>query len=462
MDLEVERAGPDRTSARKYAAPAGPGTWWSELLVLCAAGALAARLFFLTSRYAVNVFFMDQWDFNDPTLFAPRSLWEMFRWQHGPHRQGLGALVTYLIEPHFQWNSRCDSFIAGILVALATLFALALKKRLSGAITLFDVAIPLIFLTPLQYEALFITANPTQGPLPLLLLLTYCAAWTVPSLGLRYTLVLLINFAAIHTGYCFFLGVITPVAVVLDYWLAARAAPARKACLAIGLAASLLSLWIFFTGYVFKTEVDCAPDLFTAPWSFTRFLLLMLANVFGVKQSWGWSLAAGAAVAGALGAVLVLSLRRLVKGGAGRSTAWTVAILTGYTLLFAVNAAYGRSCLGPDPAQQSRYVIWMGPGIFGLYLFLASLPATRLRSALLLVLTAALAGTVPLRREDRSILEFVSAAKRNWASCYLELEDIRGCNHRVGYGVYPAATPELKAKLDFLKETRQNLYIGRR
>ena len=75
-----------------------------------------------------------------------------------------------------------------------------------------------------------------------------------------------------------------------------------------------------------------------------------------------------------------------------------------------------------------------------------------------MVLAAALSSTVPLRKDDTKILGFVSSAKRNWKACYVQFEDIRGCNHAVGYGVYPNLDRNLKGKLEFLKETRQNLY----
>ena len=61
--------------------------------------ALAFRLFRLTAQYAVNIFFWDQWDFNDATLFEHHSPWQIFRFQHGSHRQGLGGLLAALVEP---------------------------------------------------------------------------------------------------------------------------------------------------------------------------------------------------------------------------------------------------------------------------------------------------------------------------------------------------------------------------
>ena len=65
---------------------------------------LAGRLIRLTTRYAVNIFFWDQWIFNNATLFQHHSVWEMFRWQFGP-RLGLGPLISRLYDPHFHWNS---------------------------------------------------------------------------------------------------------------------------------------------------------------------------------------------------------------------------------------------------------------------------------------------------------------------------------------------------------------------
>jgi hypothetical protein len=60
----------------------------ASLVVAVAFAIFAARLFRLISKYAVNIFFSDQWEFNDATLFQKHTIWQMFAWQHGPHRQG--------------------------------------------------------------------------------------------------------------------------------------------------------------------------------------------------------------------------------------------------------------------------------------------------------------------------------------------------------------------------------------
>ena len=434
---------------------------WPAVVVWAVFAGLSARLLTLISHYSVNVFFMDQWDFNEATLFQKHSWWEMFRWQHGPHRQGLGAIVAFLVDPPLHWNSRSESFLIGFIVLLATVCALWLKIRLFGAITVFDVCIPLILLTPLQYETLVITANFAHGPLPLLLVLLFCLAWTVPDLVLRYSLILLINFLVIHTGFGLFLGVITPVALAADYWLHRHEHPSRTVLFAFSLLVALGSLALFFARYKYETSVDCAPNLLQAPAAFAQFLFLMFANLLGVK-GWGlFPLLVGGLTFAAILTALVASTASLRSGSrADRPKRWTAAILLSFCLLFSADASYGRSCLGPQVAQVSRYVIYMDLGLLGLYFFLLSLPQSVFRKALLVVLSAALFATIPIRKQDQSVMGFVSSAKSRWKSCYLRMEDIRGCNHAVGYGVYPNMDRNLKGKLEFLKQTKQNLYSG--
>ncbi len=431
------------------------------LAVLLVTALAFARLLRLVSLYAVNVFFMDQWEFNDATLFQQHSLWQMFRWQHGPHRQGLGALVAWWIEPLFHWNSRAESFVIAFILLLATGCALWLKYRLFGRLEAFDVCIPLLLLSPLQYETVFITANFAHGPLPVLLVLLYCLSWTVSNPVYRYPAILFLNFLSIHTGFGLFLGIVTLVALLADYLLRFRREPRSFLIFAASLLLSILSLAFFFFHYAYQTSVDCAPDFPHSPAPFIRFLFLMLANLFAIKGTGLFPFLAGALLFAAMVSVLGVCAASLCLNRSARDpVSWTVAILLAYCLLFSFNAAFGRSCLGPSVAQVSRYVIYLGLGLLGLYLFIANLsnPSTRrICSALLL---AALVTALPIRDRDQKVMDFVSSAKRNWTDCYIQREQIRECNHLVGYGVYPLPTPELKAKLDFLKQAKLNLYAN--
>src|SRR5256885_2369142 len=190
----------------------------SLLLVLSCYAAISIKFFRFISQYAVNLFITDQWDFHRATLFEEHSFWEIFRWQHGPHRQGLGGVISKLVDPFFHWSSRAQSFEAGIIILLAAIFALYLKRRLFGRIDYFDVAIPLLFLTRNQFEPLIAATNISHGPVPLLLMMFYCLAWTLQHRLARYICIVTVNFLLIYTGFGIFAGFITPVLLLFEYF----------------------------------------------------------------------------------------------------------------------------------------------------------------------------------------------------------------------------------------------------
>src|SRR5437870_4836586 len=78
----------------------------------------ALRLFHLIDQYAVNILFWDQWDFYDP-LFRNASLWDMFNYRHGPHRQGLGYFLIKWVAGISRWDSRADIFSIAVVMCVA-------------------------------------------------------------------------------------------------------------------------------------------------------------------------------------------------------------------------------------------------------------------------------------------------------------------------------------------------------
>ena len=66
-------------------------------------------------------------DMYDSTLLEQHSWWEIFRWQYGPHRQGLGGILSKLLESSVSWNGRYEAVEAGVIIVLAALLALCMK-----------------------------------------------------------------------------------------------------------------------------------------------------------------------------------------------------------------------------------------------------------------------------------------------------------------------------------------------
>jgi|SRR5579859_2273518 len=452
-----------RTPLWEWLAAYGP-----SLLVAASFILFAARMFQLISEYAVNIFFSDQWEFNDATLFQKHSVWQMFSWQHGPHRQGLGALFAKLVDPPFHWNSRIESFIVGGVVVVAAICALGLKKRIFGRLSVFDVAIPAIFFTSGQWETLVLTPNFAHGSFPLLLLVLYCLAWTVETPIVRYPLILLINFVTIYTGFGLLLGILTPFLFVLDHLTRKKEVQLPTACLLGVVLISLASFGSFFLGYKFKPYMECFSFEPQSPQSYLAYVAVMCSNFFAVKGSRATLQIAGFTVLVAWLASAVLAARPLLRRDglqlqvAHRAKSLVPLILISYTLLFCVASAYGRVCGGLWSAQSSRYVIYLELAALGLYFQLLSSRRTSIQRLflggfLVLVITASLA-------VDRSEMTYFRYVKQEWKICYMRTENIRGCNQFVGFAIFSRAPEEihLQEKLQYLKATKQNLYLDSR
>jgi hypothetical protein len=419
---------------------------------------LAGRLYRLAYRYAVNIFFWDQWVFYDADLFQKHSLWEMFRWQFGPHRLGLGPLVSTLIEPHFRWNARAQSFLACTIVTMAALCALWLKWRLFGNLTAFDIVIPIAYLSAGQYESLFTVSDLAHGSLPLLLITLYCLAWTANNLPVRYAFVLALNFITIYTGFGLFVGVITPLLVSADFWSNLRPKQRGWFYLAAGLLASCASLASFFVGYTLQPAVECFSRAPLSPYLHLAYITLLFSNFWtkgvgplaftigGVAVVWlVWTLSTA-----------VWAMPRL-QGAAWLRKAIPAALI-GFSLLFALNAALGRLCLGLASAQASRYTNYLALGLVGAYLNLLNLRPTQVRNSLLTVTTVAFLATIPIRADDRYSMRAGSEIKLNWKKCYLAGGTIPECDTVAGFQIEPEPERVLQHKLDFLRRNRINLF----
>lgn len=430
------------------------------MLVSAVSLILGGRLLRLTYRYSVNIFFWDQWSFYDATLFQKHSRWEMFRWQYGPHRLGLGAALSSLVEPFFHWNSRTESFVALSVVVLATLCALWLKTLLWGKLAIPDLVIPIAYLSALQYESLFTNSDLAHGPLPLLLVTFYCLAWTVRHRTLRYVLLLVTNFVTIHTGFGVFLGFLTPLLIAFDYWRS-RTEPRAGVFFVPALLAACVSIAYFFHGYTLQPAVDCFRLRAQNPFLYLSYVSLMCAN-FWTTGIGVFPHLVGAAVLLWFGWALVTAVSRMCK----LSQPWVQnaisAVLLAYSLLFAFNAAVGRVCLGLASAQASRYTNYLALGILGAYLQLHTVRRPRLRTAMLSIAAAAFLATVPIRSHDRGMMRYFSEVKRNWRSCYLAGENIATCDSFAGFKMTPEPPELLEKKLEYLKEHQENLYAGKK
>lgn len=431
---------------------------------------LSLRLFRVVSRLSVNIFYGDAWAFDYYLLSAHHSWWQMFSLQYGPHRQGVGAILMYCLGNWSRWSSRVEAFAAAAIIVSAAGAALLLKKRLYGRITYSDALVPLLILVPSQFPMLILGPNISHGPFPLLLLILYCLAWTVRSEISKYGLVLLLNFLLLYTGFGLFVGFLTPLLLVLDFYQNVRGEARKKRVYAIvAICLSAASLAAFFTGYTLGSAVLCYGSQDNARVSFDArslpdyvwFVSLMLANFFGIKGVNVWSNLVGGFTLAACISWLAFSLRRLIAATASSWAAYAVpTLLLSYCLIFVLLAALGRLCVSWQAAQQARYVPYLALGMLGLYFSILSFPVVRARNVSLVVLSVlVLFASVSISSADRGMMLWLSHGKKNWKSCYLREHDVERCDGLTNFRVIIDPDPKARQeKLDFLQRNRLNLY----
>jgi hypothetical protein len=434
---------------------------------------LTIRFLFIISRYSVNVLFGDQWDFLSSFFDHDPTIAELFFWQHGPHREGIGLIADKFLYPLTAWNVRAECFLIGGCIIAAMLLALLLKRRLFGQLQYSDAIIPMIFLTLAQYETVLITPNPAYSGFPLLLLMLYLLALLQNNGVVRYGLVLIVNFLLIYTGFGVFMGVITIGLFALACYRSLRGIAALPLIVpAAGLLIACVSLASFFHRYRFEPAVDCFVfpyhPLVDYPW----FVALMFSTFAGLRSPIVVVTILGTILLGVAVYIFGVELRRSARADSpGRPSAEhvpnttrathlthvTIAILVGYSLLYAANTSVGRVCLGlPAPAQSSRYMTLLIPAFLAMYFYLLALPSKKLRDALVIALAMVL---IPGQVHLSARATLFADGKRAWANCYKRTEDIAACDAARKFKIYP--DPErtrLKQKLDYLQKNKLNLF----
>jgi hypothetical protein len=437
------------------------GTRWTPWILGFAFVLLTLRLAVFVNRYAVNILFWDQWDFLQG-LFDGADAWTLFRWQHGPQRQGIGNLIHAALYSATGWNGRADAAASAAFLVLAAAAGLWLVKRVCGSLRPWDVVVPLIFLTNSAAESYFVAPNLAHGPVPALLLVGYGLALTIPSHVSRCLLLVVINFLAVNTGFTLLLGGITPAILLLQ----ACATPLtirERAVSAAGIAACLATVALFFHGFVLHAATDCFQFPHVRPWEYVPYTGFVLARPFGFEAGDGaLRLLVGTAVGCVMTGFVAYAVLRLIQSK-GNSVLWAItASFTAFALLFASTTAVGRVCLGLYSANASRYIPYMLPGMLAVYLVIrTATPNLRAARALLpLFLVACIGKELPRLSTNEAATYY--KYKQRWRDCYLALHDIHECDMRAGHQVHPASqATRLQEKLDWLEARRYSLFRDR-
>lgn len=445
------------------------------LLVLLGAAGLGLRLYRMIDANAVDLLFYDQIELYEAFLDDP-SAWALFHWQHGPHRQGLPFLGTWLLARVTDWNARADAFFVFAWVVASTGLALGLRRRLFGPLVATDVAIPLLLLTPAQYGIFLHAPNASHCAGPIALILLTCHALLIRDRATRYATLVALDFFLLHTGFAIFAGALVPGLLGIAAWQDRRAGRSREAAFAAaGVLLCLAWVGVFLIDYTARNGLDAVvrtPSLASYP----VYVATMFANVLGLKDPGPLPVAVGGAVALAALAVAGVELARLVgllgsPGGPvagpparaatgaassapadvatgaaetarGEGAGAIVFLLTAFTLLYCVATAVGRVQFGLSGAQSSRYVPLVAPAFLGLYLalFRAGRPRLRLVVGLLMV-AAILRASFPMHPLEERFMTQLAQRKRSWVAAYRQTGSVEQASRAARLRIDPFRDP---------------------
>jgi hypothetical protein len=449
---------------------------------------LALRLFRLVDLHAVDLLFYDQIELYEAFLDAP-SAWDLFRFQHGPHRQGLPFLGTWLLARLTDWNARADAFHVLAYVFVATALALALRRRLFGPFAWTDVAIPLLLLTPAQYGIFIHAPNASHCAGPLVLLLLMGHACLIRDPRRRVAVLVGLDFVAVHTGFAIFAGALVPTLLGLAAWRDHRDARRGDPAFALG-GALLCVVWIgvFLVGYTGRNGLDAVeqtPRLATYP----IFAASMFANVLGLKDPGRLPIVVGALVALAAAALVLRQLPRLAArstpmgsppprpGREGEredattqapATATTRAevlfLLAAFSLLYCGATAVGRAQFGLSGAQSSRYVPLVAPAFLALLFATAQLERKTVRHVLGAVAVAALVhASFPMHPLEEGFMKQLAQKKRSWVASYRETGSVEQASRAARLRIDPFRDPRRSTDETFawLREQHLSFFADR-
>ena len=239
---------------------------------------LAAKQLLFINKYTVNMLYWDQWDFYNP-LFNNETLWQAFTHQHGPHRQGIGFILTEFLAKESGWNTRWDAFGISFCLIFSAFIAISILLKSSINNAFYLVLVPLAFFTPHSWEMLVGPSNISHGAMPVLLIMLYCLTLFSGKPLSRWFCLLSINFCCVFTGFGLFIGLITPLLAILELIQSIKLRRIHyTAITTISFVLSILTWALFFKDYKFADTAPSGPSTF---YSKIKFTALLLSHFYG-------------------------------------------------------------------------------------------------------------------------------------------------------------------------------------
>jgi hypothetical protein len=420
---------------------------------------LALRQLWFVNAHAVNMMYSDQWDIYQP-MFLGQGWWATFDLQHGPHREGVGLVLTRALAWASGWDTRWDAFAASILMIGAAGLGLLLGRRFGiprGSLVL--AGVPLLFLNVHQYEMLVGSVNLSYGSTPMLLFMAYCLCWFLGRDVQRLIAVAVLTFLLIFTGFGLFVGLITPCLVTAEGIQAWRARERTHAIAAVASLVVVAAGWALFSwGYTFQPAVPGFRFPYEHPLQYAVFVGRMFGNFYGTTALSALQVVLGLAVAASLSAIGMGNAIRCLRWGVARNPRCVVLFsLSAFALLFCANCAVGRVFTGPIAPLAPRYASLLIPGGLAILLQLSVLPARGLLGWMAIAYAILLVPATAIPRATEVYgANWYTDGLRSWKAAYLMSHDEAKADQIAHFSVYPFP---LGDRLTYLEDHRLNLFL---
>jgi hypothetical protein len=420
--------------------------------------------FQLVARNAVNVYNWDQWDFYAP-LFRHEGLWAMFSHQHGPHRQGIGFLLTAGLAQLTDYDARGDAFLVLSTIVVACLCAFVLAWRCGATPGLPWVPLPVLFLTLRQYESWLGAANCSHGAMPVLLLVLQSLSWFIRDRRLRLAALAVLTFLSIFTGFALFAGLVTPLLLVREAAGEYRAGRKGDVTLIVVALILIAASWTLFSHGHYQNPASTVEFHWwhQRPWEYLYFVMLLFASALGLTHEHLPLAFAGGGIALLCVLALLVWHGRTIwrEGPTAHPIATVIFFLSAFALLYCAGTAVGRVAMSWDGAPYaSRYVTLMIPAFVAIYLHLVTQAAAWWRRSGLVLLVFA---TAPVALwgtgEDLANCRWLHDGKTRWREVYLATGDFaqaeKTTQTELSFSTYPG---NIDRQLEYLRRHNLNLF----
>jgi hypothetical protein len=398
-------------------------------------------------RFGVDVPAWDQWDFLQPA-FRGEGYWAIFHYRHGPHYQGVGGVLTYLLYLVTGWDIRAEMLLMGLLLMVNAALLLWLKHRLFREWHASDLVLVLTATNPIQYECIFSSPNASHSIMPLTLGVAMALCLTQSNAIRRMVGLIPLGFLALFTGFGLFFWMGGLIVLALNFTKDRRLAVPLNSLLpqAIGLGVWIGMAVFFLWGYHPDTTTAYPFGTLVRPLEYVLFLLFLPGTIFHwsnpgqpsspqIYLTMAWGLC--------FWIVLIVAFtkawRRLETGRFDprevQPVHRVIVLFAATSLCYAVFNAFGRAPSGPYGATASRYYTLLMPVVVALYFLILHVnwkPMYR-RSLTSLLALSFVVNSVAARNAIHALHDL----RAGWVEVYRETLSLETAEARYPSAVYP-------------------------